>query len=58
MDQKQNPSVCCIQETPFKTIGLKEATYHLRVKGRTKVLQPNGIPESDEPLKKKRAHCE
>ena len=36
--QKQDPYVCCLQETHLKT----RDTYRLKVKGWKKILHPNG----------------
>ena len=36
--QKQDPYICCLQETPFKT----RDTYRLTVKGSKKIFHVNG----------------
>ena len=36
--QKQDPYICCLQETPFKT----RDTYRLKVKGWKKIFHANG----------------
>ena len=37
MDKKQDPSICCLQETHLKTRG----TYRLKVKGWKKIFHTN-----------------
>ena len=38
MDKKQDPYICCLQETHLKT----RETYRLKVKGWKKILHTNG----------------